>query len=230
MSGRDGEPGDKKSLWGTLREFAIIIVIALIVSWALKTFVVRSFHIPSASMEQTLQVGDRVMVNQLFFNDVERGDVVVFDDPGGWLEPGVAAQYEPNPVLVFVGLQPADAGTQLIKRVIGVGGDTIECCDDAGTLMVNGEPIDESAYLQPGVTPSDVPFSVEVPEDHYWVMGDNRSNSLDSRYNTDAEGGPFVSDDNVVGEVFVINWPMDRLRWMGGDEPAFDGVPDAGEG
>ncbi|SMY11273.1 signal peptidase I [Brevibacterium jeotgali] len=220
-------PGGKKSLWGTLREFAIIIIIALVVSWVLKTFVVRSFHIPSASMEQTLQIGDRVMVNQLFFNDVERGDVVVFDDPGGWLGSGIAAQYEPNPALVFVGLQPADAGTQLIKRVIGLGGDTVECCDDAGRLMVNGEPIDESAYLQPGVSPSDVPFSVHVPEDHVWVMGDNRSNSLDSRYNADAEGGPFVADEDLVGEVFVINWPMDRLRWMGGDEGAYDSVPDA---
>ncbi len=230
MSGRDSESSGGKSLWGTLREFAIIILIALVVSWALKTFVVRSFHIPSASMEQTLQIGDRVMVNQLFFNDVERGDVVVFDDPGGWLEPEVAAQYEPNPVLVFVGLQPADAGTQLIKRVIGVGGDTVECCDDAGRLMVNGEPIDETAYLQEGVTPSDVPFSVEVPEDHVWVMGDNRGNSLDSRFNSDAEGGPFVPEESVVGEVFVINWPMDRMRWMGGDEAVYDGVPDAEAG
>jgi len=230
VSGRDSGSDRRKSLWGTLREFAIIIVIALLVSWTLKTFVVRSFHIPSASMEQTLQVGDRVMVNQLFFNDVERGDIVVFDDPGGWLAPGVAAQYEPNPVLVFIGLQPADAGTQLIKRVIGVGGDTVACCDDAGRMTVNGEPIDESAYLHPGVAPSEVPFSVEVPEDHYWVMGDNRSNSLDSRYNADSEGGPFVPAEAVVGEVFVINWPMDRLRWMGGGDDAFDSVPAAEAG
>ena len=222
--------GEKKSLWGMVREFAIIIVIALLVSWTLKTFVIRSFHIPSASMEQTLAVGDRVMVNQLFFNEIERGDIVVFDDPGGWLAPGISEQYQPNPVLVFLGLQPADAGPQLIKRVIGVGGDTIECCDDEGRLLVNGEPVDESDYLHPDVAPSDVPFSVEVPGGHYWVMGDNRSNSLDSRYNMDSAGGPYIPEEGIVGEVFVINWPMDRLRWMGGAEPAFDTVPDTPAG
>src|SRR5699024_4278252 len=109
-------------------------------------------------------------------------------------------------------------------------GDTIECCDDEGRLLVNGEPVDESDYLHSDVAPSDVPFSVEVPEDHYWVMGDNRSNSLDSRYNMDSAGGPYIPEEGIVGEVFVINWPMDRLRWMGGAEPAFDTVPDTPAG
>ena len=222
--------GRKKSLWSMIREFAIIILIALLVSWTLKTFVIRSFHIPSASMEQTLQVGDRVMVNQLFFNDIQRGDVIVFDDPGGWLAPGISEQYKPNPVLVFLGLQPADAGTQLIKSVIGVGGDTVECCDDEGRILVNGQPVNEASYLHPDVVPSEVPFSVTVPEDHYWVMGDNRSNSLDSRYNTDSSGGAYVPGSGVVGEVFVINWPMDRLRWMGTSEPTFDAIPDSPAG
>lgn len=219
--------GESRSLWGTIREVAIIIVIALVVSWTLKTFVVRSFHIPSASMEDTLQVGDRVMVNQLFFNEIRRGDIVVFDDPGGWLSSDVSDQYKPNPVLVFVGLQPADAGTQLIKRVIGVGGDTVECCDAEGRILVNGEPVDEASYLPEGTAPSDIPFSVEVPAGHYWVMGDNRGNSLDSRYNMDSSGGPFIPEDGVVGEVFVINWPLDRLRWTGGTEDEFADVPAA---
>ncbi|GAA2103520.1 MULTISPECIES: signal peptidase I [Brevibacterium] len=214
----------KRSVWRSVREFLVIIVVALLASYLLKTFVVRSFHIPSASMEPTLQVGDRVMVNQLFFNDIERGDVVVFDDPGGWLPPGLVAQYEPNPVLVFLGLQPSDAGNQLIKRVVGVGGDTVECCDADGRVLVNGEPLEED-YINPDTAPSDVEFSVTVPADHFWVMGDNRANSLDSRYNELSEGGAFVPASAVVGEVFVLNWPLDRFAWMGGGEPAFDSVP-----
>ncbi len=216
-------------MWKVIREFAVVILVALLASYLLKAFVVRSFHIPSASMEPTLQIGDRVMVNQLFFNDLERGDVIVFDDPGGWLPPSLVAQYQPNPVLVFLGLQPADAGSQLIKRVVGVGGDTVECCDAQGRILVNGEPLDED-YLSPGTAPSEVEFAVTVPEDHFWVMGDNRGNSLDSRYNELSAGGAFIPAGDVVGEVFVLNWPFDRFTWMGGAEPTFEGVPEAGDG
>lgn len=207
-----------------LKEVAIIIVVALVISTVVRTWVVRSFYIPSASMEQTLQVGDRILVNQLPWPAVERGDIIVFDDPGGWLDSSVTQQYSPNPVLEFLGLVPADAGTQLIKRVIGVGGDTIECCDAEGRLLVNGEPIDET-YLDPGITPSDIPFEVTVPDGHYWVMGDNRSNSLDSRFNTGSAGGAFVPEDAVVGSVFLINWPLDRIRGIGTPDEIFAAVP-----
>ncbi len=207
-----------------LKEVAIIIVVALVISTVVRTWVVRSFYIPSASMEQTLQVGDRILVNQLPWPAVERGDIIVFDDPGGWLDSSVTQQYSPNPVLEFLGLVPADAGTQLIKRVIGVGGDTIECCDAEGRLLVNGEPIDET-YLDPGITPSDIPFEVTVPDGRYWVMGDNRSNSLDSRFNTDSAGGAFVPEDAVVGSVFLINWPLDRIRGIGTPDEVFAAVP-----
>ena len=212
-----------KALRG-LREIAIIVVIALVVSFAIKTFVVRSFYIPSSSMENTLQIDDRIMVNQLPWNEPQRGQIIVFDDPGGWLPPDTSGRYKPNPVLEFLGLVPANAGQQLIKRVIGVGGDTVECCDEKGRLKVNGQPIDET-YIKRGTDPSAIKFKVEVPEGSYWVMGDNRANSLDSRYNTESAGGPFVSKDNVVGTVFVINWPLDRFSRVKAATEVFADVP-----
>lgn len=209
-----------------LREVAIILVIALVLSTLVRSFVMRSFYIPSSSMETTLAIGDRILVNQLPVPEVERGDIVVFDDPGGWLDPSLVAAYEPNPVLEFLGFVPSNAGSQLIKRVIGVGGDTVSCCDDQGRILVNGQPIEET-YLDPGVAPSTVPFEVTVPAGHYWVMGDNRGNSLDSRYNMESSGGPYIPEENIVGTVFLINWPLDHFRWTGTPEDVFGVVPDS---
>lgn len=220
---KDSRTATQKFL-ASLREIAIVVVIALIVSTALKAWVVRSFYIPSASMEDTLQIDDRIMVNQLPFAHPKRGSIVVFNDPGGWLPPGTADEYKPNPFLEFVGLAPSNAGQQLIKRVIGVGGDHVECCDDQGRIMVNGVAIDET-YIKPGAPPSETEFSVDVPQGHYWVMGDNRSNSADSRFNGDSEGGPFVPEDEVVGTVFVISWPTNRFSWVSAPD-TFDKVPD----
>ena len=216
-------PASKRFARGLLETLAII-VIALLISTALKTWVVRSFYIPSESMMDTLRVDDRVLVNQLAprFGPPERGDIVVFDDPDDWLSAAETSQYTPNPVLEFIGLAPSDAGNQLIKRVIGVGGDTVECCDGQGHLKVNGEAIDET-YLDPGTAPSEVEFDVTVPEGHYGVMGDNRSNSADSRYHMDSD--PFVSDDDLVGTVFLINWPFKHFSWMSNPEDVFADVP-----
>ena len=206
-----------------------IIVIALLISTALKTWVVRSFYIPSESMMTTLQVDDRVLVNQMAhrFGPADRGDIIVFDDPDHWLSAAETAEYTPNPVLEFIGLAPSDSGNQLIKRVIGVGGDTIKCCDAEGRLLVNGEPIDET-YLDEGMAPSEVEFEVTVPEGHYWVMGDNRSNSADSRYHTDTD--PYVSEDDVVGTVFLINWPFKHFSWVSTPDEVFADVPDTPAG
>ncbi|UVI34875.1 signal peptidase I [Brevibacterium spongiae] len=209
-----------------LLETVAIIVIALLISTALKTWVVRSFYIPSESMMTTLQVDDRVLVNQLAprFGPANRGDIVVFDDPDHWLSAADTVEYTPNPILEFIGLAPSDAGNQLIKRVIGVGGDTIECCDAEGRLMVNGEPIDET-YLDEGTAPSEVDFKVTVPEGRYWVMGDNRGNSADSRYHMDTE--PFVAEEDMVGTVFLINWPFKHFSWVSNPEDVFADVPDS---
>ncbi|WP_309130962.1 signal peptidase I [Brevibacterium sp.] len=217
-------PSSRKFVRGLL-EVVAIIVVAVLISTALRAWVMRSFYIPSGSMEQTLQIDDRVLVNQLAprFDPPDRGDIIVFDDPGDWLSDDQASSYEPNPVLEFLGLAPSDAGNQLIKRVIGKGGDTVECCDAQGRLLVNGEPIDET-YLEPGMAPSEMDFSVTVPEGDYWVMGDNRSNSADSRFHQDTH--PFVPAENVVGTVFLVNWPLNRLTWMSTPADVFAHVPE----
>lgn len=225
QSSADDPPvGAGRKFWRGLREVAVIVIIALLISTAVKTWVVRSFVIPSASMEQTLQIKDRILVNQLPWTTVKRGDIIVFNDPGGWLQQAEVDQYKPNPFLEFIGLVPSDAGHQLVKRVIGVGGDTVQCCDAQGRLMVNGQPIDET-YLARGTAPSEVEFKVTVPPDKYWVMGDNRGNSLDSRFNSDSAGGPFVPKSEVVGTVFAINWPVSRLSWVSNPTDVFAPVP-----
>lgn len=208
-----------------VKEVVIIVIVALLISTAVKTWVARSFFIPTESMADTLQVHDHIMVNQLPWSHPQRGDIVVFDDPGGWLGQSTVDEYKPNPILEFLGLVPSDAGHQLIKRVIGVGGDHVACCDDQGRISVNGTPIKET-YLSSGTEPSTAAFDIHVPKGHYWVMGDNRSNSADSRFNMDAKGGPYVSDDDVVGQAFAINWPAGRIRWLSNPSGVFAHVPD----
>jgi len=197
-------PARKRPGWKFLRDLVIIVVAALLASFLVKAYLVRSFYIPSASMENTLLVGDRVLVNELVPGvvPVQRGDVVVFQDPGGWLGPGL--------------------GDDLIKRVIGLPGDTVSCCDTLGRLSVNGHPVDESyVVLQPGsdrVSLQD--FSVTVPKGQLWVMGDNRYDSADSR----AHGTVPVSD--VVGRAFLTTWPVSRWTVLSRHGDVWDGVPD----
>ncbi|MEV7024891.1 signal peptidase I [Kitasatospora sp. NPDC093558] len=209
-----------------LREFPLIILVALVVALVMKTFMIQVFVIPSGSMEQTIQVGDRVLVDKFtpwFGNEPSRGDVVVFKDPGGWLE----SDHKPSEdgpvlggakqVLTFVGLLPSDSEQDLIKRVIGVGGDTVECCDAKGRLSVNGTPVDEP-YLSPGNPPSRQPFKVKVPQGRLWVMGDHRDVSADSRFHMGNPGQGTIPLSGVVGRAFVIAWPLDRFHQL--DEPS----------
>lgn len=201
-----------------LRELPGIVITALVISVLIKTFLVQAFYIPSGSMENTLLIDDRVLVNKLTdkSDEIHRGDVVVFRDPGGWLEgPTVPDGGGPlswvRDALVFVGLAPAVGEEDLIKRVIGVGGDEVVCCDDEGRLTVNGVSLDEP-YLFPADEASMEEFSVTVPPGRLWVMGDHRSVSEDSRAHRQQPGNGFVPIEDVVGRAFTIVWPLDRAQ------------------
>ena len=214
-----------------VRETVIIVASALVLSLLIKTFLVQAFFIPSASMQDTLMVGDRVLVTKLAPGplEVHRGDIVVFKDPGGWL-PGEPQETQPawraavTSVLTYVGLLPQDSGEHLIKRVIAMAGDTVACCDEQGRLAVNGRPIDEP-YIAPGSISSELEFSAVVPAGGLWVMGDNRQNSQDSRYKQGGPGGGSIPLDNVVGVAFVTVWPIDRWQVLRNPGPTFSEVP-----
>lgn len=205
--------------WAFVKEFVVVVVGAIIVASALRYFVGQMFIIPSISMENTLLVGDRVVVEKI--STVKRGQVVVFTDPGGWLS-GVEAT-ERGPVgraLQFVGVLPDPSANHLIKRVIGMPGDQVVCCDERGRITVNDQPLDEADYLYTApdgtqVEPSDITFEVTVPEGRVFVMGDNRPFSRDSRCHlNDVQAGTlkgenaFVSEDLVVGRAVAVVWPL----------------------
>jgi signal peptidase I len=201
-------------------ETILLLVLALLVSALVKTFVVQMFFVPSGSMRPLFVEDDRIVVQKVSYwaGEVDRGDVVVFDDPGGrWLGAGTAVPLSPvQRLLAKVGLYPT--GGHLVKRVIGVGGDRVACCDGRGRVTVNGVPLDERSYLARGAAPSERPFSVTVPSGRLWVMGDNRANSEDSRFHTNLPGGGTVPESDVVGKVWAIVWPLGRAHFL--REPA----------
>jgi signal peptidase I len=204
-TGREGG-----GFWHALREVTIVVVAALVISALVRTFLLQAFWVPSGSMEQTLVRGDRILVWKPG-GEPSRGDVVVFRDPGSWLAdpvPATGLAGALSQIGTFVGILPSSSGDDLVKRVIGVGGDTIECCSADGRIIRNGEPIDEP-YLYPGDRTDQIRFSVEVPEGRLFVMGDHRSDSADSRYHLEEADGT-VPVDNVVGTAEVIMWPLTR--------------------
>ncbi|WP_128435182.1 signal peptidase I [Streptomyces cyaneus] len=222
-----------------MKEIPLLVGVAVLIALVLKTFLVQAFVIPSGSMEQTIQIGDRVLVDKLtpwFGSKPQRGDVVVFKDPGGWLQDEQTTVKKEDPVVIkqvkealtFIGLLPSDDEKDLIKRVVGVGGDRVKCCDTQGRVTVNGIPLNED-YLYPGNAPSNAQFEITVPQGRLWVMGDHRANSADSRSHQDQDYGGTVSEEEVVGRAMVIAWPLGH--WTSLEEPkTYASVSDSATG
>lgn len=198
-------------LW--LRETGTIVVIALVLSVFLRSFVFQAFYVPSGSMENTLLINDRIIASKLSLKvgHLHRGDVIVFHDPGGWLpdpvEPTGLGGKVAN-VLKFIGVLPANSGSDLVKRVIGLPGDHIKCCSVNGNLVINGVEVDESAYALDGT--DELKFDIIVPDGRVFVMGDNRAHSSDSRFHMSEYHGTVPMDD-IVGQVTMLIWPINRF-------------------
>jgi len=211
------EPQQQRRALPFWQELLLLLGIALLLAIAIKALFLQAFYIPSGSMEDTLVFNDRILVQKVSYwggGSPQRGDVVVFADPGSWLPPQETAQAA-GPVangLEIFGLYPT--GGHLVKRVIGVGGDTVRCCDGQGRVTVNGDPLNEQAYLAPGQEPSLITFKTKVEPDHLWVMGDNRGNSADSRVHLGDPGGGQVPVEDVVGKVFSVVWPLDHATLL----------------
>ena len=203
-----------------LRELPVLVVVALVVSLLIKSFLVQFFYIPSGSMENTLQVKDRVAVDKLPFvsRNISRGDIVVFRDPDNWLPEIVETSSNKyiaklKTGLVAVGVLPNPAKQYLVKRVIGVGGDHVVCCNKKGLLMINDKPVTEP-YIFEGNKPSDMTFNVTVPAGKIWVMGDHRGASADSRYHQDDINKGFVPLSRVTGRVVAVIWPFKNITYV----------------
>ena len=203
-----------------LRELPVLVVVALVVSLLIKTFVVQFFYIPSGSMENTLQIKDRVAVNKIPFisESISRGDVVVFRDPDNWLPKII--DYGTNEyvakakgALVAVGVLPNPAKQYLVKRVVGVAGDRIVCCTKSGKLTINDVEVTEP-YIFAGNKPSEMKFDVTVPEGKLWVMGDHRGASADSRYHQDDINKGFIPLSRVTGRVVAVIWPFKNITYV----------------
>ncbi len=203
-----------------LKELPILVVVALVVSLFIKTFLVQFFYIPSGSMENTLQIKDRVAVNKVPFisKNISRGDVVVFRDPDDWLPEII--DYDTNKyvskaksALVAVGVLPNPAKQYLVKRVVGVEGDHIVCCTKAGNLTINDVEVTEP-YIYAGNKPSEMKFDVTVPKGKLWVMGDHRGASADSRYHQEDINKGFVPVSRVTGRVVAVIWPFKNITYV----------------
>jgi signal peptidase I len=194
------------------QESILLVITAMVMAVIVKTFFLQAFYIPSESMEPTMLVDDKLLVQKVSYwaGEPKRGDIVVFDDPGGWLGEE-ESNHATNPLqraLETVGLFPT--GGHLIKRVIGVGGDEVVCCTEQGKLTVNGKTLDEPYLLEPNQPASATSFDVKVPKGHLWVMGDNRGNSADSRSHLGDPGGGFIAESEVVGKAWLRVWPWNR--------------------
>jgi signal peptidase I len=221
--------GRRRSFW---REFPVLLVVALVIALLVKTFVVQAFFIPSGSMQNTLDIGDKVLVNKLayHFRPIHPGDIIVFDGAGSWDAPVVSPVsgnpagrvYDATlrPLLRSIGglFGTAPGQTDYIKRVIGVPGDHVACCNAQGLVTINGVPLHEQGDLYPGNTPGAAPlgesghFSLIVPAGRLWVLGDHRAISDDSRGHVADPGDGTIPESKVIGRAFLIVWPPSRWR------------------
>jgi signal peptidase I len=219
-----------RPLWS---ELPLLILIALVIALVIKTYVVQAFYIPSASMENTLEINDKILVNKVVYHvrSIQPGDIIVFNGAGSWTPAPPASPPSSDPVVraYDATLRPlfqsvaelfgtAPGQTDYIKRVIGVPGDHVACCNAQGLVTVNGVPLHEQSYLYPGEAPGDAPagysgrFSITVPPGRLWVMGDNRAVSDDSRLRQDDPGHGTIPESEVIGRAFMIVWPPSRWR------------------
>ena len=234
----DAEEDEPKSRWSFLTEMVVLFAVALTIALLIKSFLVQPFFIPSGSMENTLLIGDKVLVNKIVYRirPISRGDVVVFNGAGSWLAPTAGPKPSTNPVVrlydatlghLFTAIKElfgtAPGQTDYIKRVIGIPGDHVVCCNSHGDITVNGVPLHESSYLIPGAKPSQGRFNIVVPPGRLWVMGDNRPESADSRLHdcsytftppkcVSYDKGGTIPEDKVIGRAFMIVWPPSRIR------------------
>ena len=227
MGNRTVQSARTRRVGRALLEIVAVVVIAAILALGLRAFVVQVYKIPSESMMDTLNVGSRIAVNSVpgWGKQVERGDIVVFRDSEGWLDPvDQTTNSVWSTVAGWFGFAPQGSEQIVVKRVIGVGGDTVTCCDDLGRLSVNGVAIDEP-YLAEGAVPSTTPFSVVVPEGSYWMMGDNRQRSADSQYHLENGQNPFIPEGSVIGRAQWEIWPLSDWSYLG-NRDVFTSVPD----
>lgn len=232
------KPARGRQLITFLGEAALAIMVALVITALLRVFIFQVFQVPSGSMEQTLELRDRIVAVRVA--DFQRGDIVVFEDPpANWMGPQPAATNPLRQLLETLYLLPDSKQGYLVKRVIGMPGDRVTCCDQQGSITINGVALDESAYLYRDgsgqtVAPSDVPFDIVVPAQHIFVLGDHRDRSGDSRLHLceqTAAGVPegmngFVPVANVVGPVTTIVAPIGRIRGFSNPD-AFAAIPPA---
>ena len=208
----ENETKQKKS-GSFFRESLVVVISALVLSVVVRTFIFQAFYVPSESMENTLMINDRIVVSKIStrMTGVNRGDVIVFHDPNHWLGDAYTDPYNSKfgHILQFIGIVPSNSGRDLVKRVIGVGGDRVECCDADGKIMLNSLTLNEP-YIKPGSLTDQVHFSVIVPQGSVFVMGDNRANSEDSRFHLNVDNG-MVPVEDIVGRVSAKVWPFERI-------------------
>ena len=226
--GRTHRRRQRMPLW---LDTLVTMVVALVIAVLVKTFLIQPFYIPSASMNPTLLEDDKIIVSKLSPGvfDLERGDVIVFEDPADWI-PGDATE-NPTPrvrvmmALSLIGLAPDPSQDHLVKRLIGLPGDHVVCEEEGAALQVNGTTLDEP-YINPETPACQAAFDVTVPDDKVWVMGDNRYASADSAWHEVNGDGGFVDESDITGRAEVVFWPASRWTGLGDGSDAFADVPD----